>query len=65
VTAQHAMWLFAWVAVNQGGVSIPVVPALIAAGALAGAGDASLRTVVAVIAGASLVADLVWYGIGR
>lgn len=65
MTAQHAMWLFAWVAVNQGGVPIPVVPALIAAGALAGAGDASLLAVVAVIAGASLVADLVWYGIGR
>jgi membrane protein DedA with SNARE-associated domain len=65
VTTQHALWLFGWVAVNQGGVPIPVVPALIAAGAVAGAGDASLLTVVAVIAGASLVADLVWYGIGR
>ena len=32
------MWLFAWVAVNQGGVPIPVVPSLVAAGALAGAG---------------------------
>jgi len=65
VTAEHAMWLFAWVAVNQGGVPIPVVPSLVAAGALAGAGHASLPTLVAVIVGASLVADLVWYGIGR
>ncbi len=65
MTAEHAMWLFAWVAVNQGGVPIPVVPSLVAAGALAGAGHASLATLVAVIVGASLVADLVWYGIGR
>ena len=65
MTAEHAMWLFAWVAVNQGGVPIPVVPSLVAAGALAGAGHASLPTLVAVIVGASLVADLVWYGIGR
>jgi hypothetical protein len=36
------MWLFAWVAVNRGGVPIPVVPSLVAAGALAGAGHASL-----------------------
>jgi membrane protein DedA with SNARE-associated domain len=65
VTAEHPMWLFAWVAVNQGGVPIPVVPSLVAAGALAGAGHASFATLVAVIVGASLVADLVWYGIGR
>jgi membrane protein DedA with SNARE-associated domain len=65
VTAEHAMWLFAWVAVNQSGVPIPVVPSSVAAGALAGAGHASLPTLVAVIVGASLVTDLVWYGIGR
>lgn len=65
MTAEHAIWLFAWVAVNQGGVPIPVVPSLLAAGALAGAGDASLATLVAVSVGGSLVADLVWYGLGR
>jgi membrane protein DedA with SNARE-associated domain len=59
------MWLFAWVVVNQGGLPIPVVPSLIAAGALAAAGRASLSTVIALIVGASLVADLLWYGIGR
>jgi membrane protein DedA with SNARE-associated domain len=66
VTTAHAMWLlFAWVAANQGGVPIPVVPSLIGAGALAGAGHASLVTVVAVAVGASLTADLAWYSIGR
>jgi len=60
------MWqLFAWVAANQGGVPIPVVPSLVGAGALAGAGHASLVVTVAVIVAASLIADLAWYGIGR
>jgi membrane protein DedA with SNARE-associated domain len=60
------MWLlFAWVAANQGGVPIPVVPSLVGAGALAGAGHASLVATVAVIVAASLIADLAWYGIGR
>jgi membrane protein DedA with SNARE-associated domain len=65
VTAEHAIWLFAWVALNQGGVPIPVVPSLVAAGALASAGHAKLLSIVAVIVGGTLVADLVWYGIGR
>ena len=65
MTVEHAMWLFAWVAVNQGGLPVPVVPSLVAAGALAAAGHASLSTVIPLIVGASLVADLVWYGIGR
>jgi len=48
------MWLlFAWVAANQGGVPIPVVPPLIGAGA------------VVVAVSASLTADLAWYGIRR
>ena len=34
---RHAGWvLFAWVFVNQSGVPVPVVPTLVAAGALAG-----------------------------
>jgi membrane protein DedA with SNARE-associated domain len=60
------MWLlFAWVAANQGGVPVPVVPSLIAAGALARTGHASLVTIVLVAVSASLTADLAWYSIGR
>src|SRR5947208_8960717 len=62
----HAGWvLFAWVFVNQSGVPVPVVPTLVAAGALAGRGGSSCAVMLAAAAGATLVADMVWYGIGR
>jgi len=67
VILEHAAWfLFAWVFGNQAGVPVPVVPALLGAGALAGSGDLSMAVVVIGIAvGASLAADLTWYGLGR
>src|SRR5438309_2422883 len=62
----HAGWvLFVWVFVNQSGVPVPVVPSLMAAGALAGRGGSSCAVMLAAAAGAALVADMVWYGIGR
>jgi membrane protein DedA with SNARE-associated domain len=66
VILEHATWfLFAWVFSNQAGVPVPVIPALIAAGALAGNGHLSLAVVVALAVGASLTADLTWYALGR
>ena len=63
---QHAGWvLFVWVFVNQSGVPVPVVPSLMAAGALAAGGGSSCAVMLAAAAGAALVADMVWYGIGR
>src|SRR5213083_594132 len=62
----HAGWvLFVWVFVNQSGVPVPVVPSLVAAGALPGRGGSSCAVMLAAAAGAALVADMVWYGIGR
>src|SRR3989442_2847613 len=62
----HAGWvLFVWVFVNQSGVPVPVVPSLVAAGALAGRGGSSCAVMLAAAAGAALVADMVWYSIGR
>jgi membrane protein DedA with SNARE-associated domain len=62
----HAGWLlFVWVFVNQGGVPVPVVPSLIAAGALAGAGGPSFVVALVAAVGAALCADLVWYSVGR
>ena len=56
--------LFLWVFGNQAGVPVPVVPALLAAGALAGtAGDLTGILVLAV--GATRCADLAWYSFGR
>ena len=57
--------LFAAVLANQAGVPIPVVPYLVAAGAFAAhAGTGMLLTNVIVV-GAALVADAIWYGLGR
>ncbi len=59
---EHATWfLFAWVFCNQAGVPVPVVPALLGAGALAGSGHLSVAVVIGIAVGASLVADLTWY----
>jgi len=63
---EHAgLFLFAWVFGNQVGVPVPVVPALLGAGALAGSGDLSMAVIIAIAVGASLGADLTWYGLGR
>jgi membrane protein DedA with SNARE-associated domain/rhodanese-related sulfurtransferase len=63
---EHAQWvLFGWVLANQGGVPLPVVPALLAAGALAATGRLGIVEIVAVAVGATLCADLGWYGVGR
>jgi membrane protein DedA with SNARE-associated domain len=63
---EHAEWfLFAWVFGNQAGVPVPVVPALLGAGALAGNGQLSMAVIIGIAVGASLAADLIWYGLGR
>jgi membrane protein DedA with SNARE-associated domain len=64
VTDHVPVVLFLWVFGNQAGVPLPVVPAIVAAAALAhGAGD--LAGIVALVVGAALCADLAWYGLGR
>jgi membrane protein DedA with SNARE-associated domain len=62
----HAEWfLFAWVFANQAGVPLPVVPALLGAGVLAGSGYLSMAAIIGIAVGASLAADLTWYSLGR
>src|SRR5207302_10109696 len=62
----HAGWvLFVWVFANQSGIPVPVVPSLIAAGALAGRGGPSYAAMLASAAAAAVGADMVWYGLGR
>jgi len=62
----HAGWiLFLWVFANQCGVPVPVVPSLVAAGALAARGGQSYAVMLAVAVTAAFAADLVWYGVGR
>jgi len=66
MTLAHGEWIvFGWVLVNQGGLPVPVVPALIGAGALAAAGHVSLAEAFALAVAGTLCADLVWYLAGR
>ena len=66
VITEYASWiLFAWILANQGGLPVPVMPALLGAGALAGSGRLSIAVILAVAVGATLCADLGWYSLGR
>jgi membrane protein DedA with SNARE-associated domain len=61
----HTAWvLFLWVLGNQAGAPIPVTPAILAAGALAHS-NFEFMTVLAVVVGAALCADVAWYSVGR
>lgn len=63
---RHGYWLvFVWTFIDQLGVPVPVVPLLIGAGALAGTGEIALATILAVTTTASLLADVVWFAVGR
>jgi len=57
--------VFAWVFAVQVGVPIPTAPLLMAVGALGSLGKLSLGWALLGALGGSLVADLLWYGIGR
>ena len=50
---------------NQGGLPVPVVPALIGAGALAAAGHVSLGEAFGLAVAGTVCADLIWYVAGR
>jgi membrane protein DedA with SNARE-associated domain/rhodanese-related sulfurtransferase len=56
--------LFAAVFVDQVGLPIPAFPVLLAAGALAGAGQMNLGMAVGLGVAASLVGDFIWYYLG-
>lgn len=70
-SASHAWWNFGYVGIlgcvflEQVGVPIPAFPALLAAGALVASGELNLLGCLAVAVAAALVADIIWYGIGR
>lgn len=62
---QGVLVLFLFVLAEQLGLPLPAVPVLLAMGALARTGHFSLPAVAAIAVGASLAADLVWFGLGR
>lgn len=66
VLAAHGyLVVFLWMFADQASVPIPSVPILIAAGAVAGAGDLNLVGVIAAAVAGCVLADLLWYCLGR
>jgi membrane protein DedA with SNARE-associated domain len=57
--------LFLYVFADQVGIPVPAVPILLAAGALGGLGKLSFPAALAVSVVASLLADFIWYALGR
>lgn len=57
--------LFAIVFAEQIGLPIPAIPVLLAAGALAGAGQMNLGVAILISIVACLAGDVVWYELGR
>jgi len=62
---QGPLVLFLFVLAEQLGLPLPAVPVLLAMGALARTGHFSLGVAAAIAVGASVVADAVWYWLGR
>ena len=65
MTAHAFSLLFAAVLANQAGVPLPVVPLLVAAGALSAHAGTGMVPSILVTVVAALVADAIWYGLGR
>jgi membrane protein DedA with SNARE-associated domain len=57
--------LFVWVLLEQGGLPIPSIPLLLAAGALAGAGHMSVVLAFLIPLVAATIGDICWYEFGR
>lgn len=57
--------LFAWVLAEQLGLPIPALPALLAAGAVSRVSGTSPLALLVVAVAASLLADVLWYELGR
>jgi membrane protein DedA with SNARE-associated domain/rhodanese-related sulfurtransferase len=59
------LWLFLAALLERVGLPLLVTPVVIAAGAVAGLGDMSLATIIAVTVVASELGDWLWYELGR
>lgn len=57
--------LVVWVFVEQIGLPVPSLPGLLAAGALAGTGRLNLAWVILFPAAGALLADVIWYELGK
>jgi membrane protein DedA with SNARE-associated domain len=57
--------LFAWVFAEQVGLPVPAIPMLLAAGVLSGTGHMNAGWALLLAVAASLLADLLWFELGR
>ncbi|HEX8984275.1 MAG TPA: VTT domain-containing protein [Bryobacteraceae bacterium] len=57
--------LFVWVLAEQGAIPLPSVPLLVAAGALVRLGRLHMLAAIACCVGAALIADTVWFQLGK
>jgi membrane protein DedA with SNARE-associated domain/rhodanese-related sulfurtransferase len=57
--------IFVWAFAVQAGAPAPAVPMLLGAGALSGAGRMNLVSAIAAAMAATVVADVLWYSLGR
>jgi len=63
---KYGYWvLFFNVLAEQVGIPLPTMPVFIAMGALAGIGDFSFSAAVLIALSATMIADLMWYHLGR
>ena len=66
ILVKYGYWVvFGSVFAEQVGLPVPAIPVLLAAGALVGGGHLSLAVLLALAGVGSLIADMIWYGIGR
>ena len=65
VVRHSELIVFSYVFADQLGVPLPAIPALLAIGALAASGKINPGVALALIVAACLLADLIWYSLGR
>jgi len=65
LAAHGYLVIFAWVFLDQAALPIPSLPLLIAAGALVATGVLDLTAVIATASLAALLADVLWYQLGK
>lgn len=65
LVAHGYLVVFLWVLAAQAGMPLPAIPLLLAAGALAGTSQLSLAGVLGLSVAASLLADSLWFELGR
>lgn len=65
LTAHGYLIIFVWVFLDQAALPMPSIPLLIAAGALVATGSLDFGSVVAVATIAAMIADVLWYQLGK